>query len=619
MESTLNPFNSKSIKKVALFGMLAAQVIPASAIAGELSPLVVTAGRVAENPANISSDVSVITRDNIEASQATTVADILRTQAGIDVASSGGLGKQTSVFIRGGNSGHTLVLIDGVRVGAVTTGSFDWANLSTADIERIEIVRGAQSSLYGADAMAGVIQIFTRQGTKGIQSQVFAEAGTYGTKSAGVSVQGGTDMGITYAFSADTLATDGFSVAAVGTEADPYKRTTLSGRIGLQAGDADIAISVRNVEGITSLDGFGPVDALDYKSATTQNVSSVKVVYPFSDTFESTLQVSRSTDDAVGTDPVVTSRNNSDFKTTIDQVTWQNHLDLSSVSLLVGLDVHKDNGKSSSSKLDETITQQALFSSFAGHFDVIDVNGSVRYDKNSASSDQTTYKLGTVVHPSNEFSLSANYGTGFKAPTINDLYTPGSGNLNLKPETSKGWDIGMNYRVQTGDLGYHFGVVYFNQQYTDLIAWAPISPGSRTWIPSNINAATTKGTEISAQISYAHGFVRFNWTNLEAIDDTTGLWLARRAQESGNITIGTDLAGLHAEIQQHIVGKRFSDTANKKILDAYQTTDLRLRYAVNDTWSIKFRVENMADTTYEEVSGYAVAGRSTYAGINATF
>jgi len=155
--NTLKPFNMKTLKQTALIGVLASQLMSVSAHADELSPLVVTAGRIAENPANVSADTTVISRDDIETSQATTVADILRTQAGIDVASSGGLGKSTSVFLRGGNSGHTLVLIDGVRVGSVTLGSFDWANLSTADIERIEIVRGAQSSLYGADAMAGVI------------------------------------------------------------------------------------------------------------------------------------------------------------------------------------------------------------------------------------------------------------------------------------------------------------------------------------------------------------------------------------------------------------------------------------------------------------------------------
>ncbi|MDQ7005161.1 MAG: TonB-dependent receptor [Ghiorsea sp.] len=288
---------------------------------------------------------------------------------------------------------------------------------------------------------------------------MFAEAGTYGTKSGGVSVQGGTDSGVTYALTADTLKTDGFSAAASGTEADPYDRTTLSGRVGFQAGDADINLSVRNVEGTTDLDGGFPFgDVLDYTQKTKQNVSSVQVVYPFSDIFESTLQISRSTDDVVGKDPAPFSFNNSDFKTTVDQLTLQNHLDLEAVSVLFGLDVHRDNGKSTSAGFDETMTQQALFASFANSYDMLDVNASVRYDKNSVSDNATTYKLGTVFHANDNFSASANYGTGFKAPSINDLYFPASafsaGNANLKSETSKGWDMGLNYQVEGDDLSY---------------------------------------------------------------------------------------------------------------------------------------------------------------------
>ncbi|MDQ7003219.1 MAG: TonB-dependent receptor [Ghiorsea sp.] len=599
-------------------GILASQLMSVSAQAQDLEPLVVTAGRIAENPANVSADTTVITRDEIEASQATTVADILRTQVGIDVANSGGLGKTTSVFLRGGNSGQTLVLIDGVRVGSVTLGSFNWADLSTVDIERIEIVRGAQSSLYGADAMAGVIQIFTRKGKKGIHTQVFAEAGTYGTKSGGASVQGGTDSGVTYAFTADKLKTDGFSAAASGTEADPYDRTTLSGRVGFQAGDADISLNVRNSTGTTGLDGGFPFgDVLNYTQKTKQNISSVQVVYPFSDTLESTFQISRSVDDSVGTKPTSTS----DFKTTIDQFTWQNHLDLNTASVLFGLDIHKDNGKSSSAGFDKTMTQQALFASFASSFDKVDVNASVRYDKNSVSSNQSTYKLGSVFHATDAFSVSANYGTGFKAPSINDLYTPGSGNLNLKPETSKGWDIGLKYQVQDDELSYDIGVVYFNTQYKDLINWAPAPTVTYPfrWVPSNVDAATSKGTEITASIQHTLGFIRANWTNLKATDDTTGNWLARRAQDSGSITLGTDMSGLHAEVQYQVVGKRFDDAKNKKTLDAYNKTNLRLSYAVNNTWKVKFRAENLQDRVYEEVSGYAVAGKTTYLGVNANF
>ncbi|MDQ6957079.1 MAG: TonB-dependent receptor plug domain-containing protein, partial [Mariprofundaceae bacterium] len=315
---------TKHIKYMACFTLALSQlaVLPVHAEEG-LSPLVVTAGRIAEDPARISSDTTVITREEIVQSQTTSVADILRVQTGIDVAATGGAGKATSVFIRGGNSGHTLVLIDGVRVGSATLGSFDWANLSTADIERIEIVRGAQSSLYGADAMAGVIQIFTRKGEKGTQVRLHTEAGSYGTSSGSMSVTGKTESDVSYALTANGLRTDSVSAAANGKETDPYRQTTLSGRIALPVGDGELELIARSVDGKTSLDGFGPADVLNFTSNTKQTVSSAKLTYPITDMLESSLQLSRSSDEVIGRDPAG-GFNNSDFSTQIDQLTWQN-------------------------------------------------------------------------------------------------------------------------------------------------------------------------------------------------------------------------------------------------------------------------------------------------------
>ncbi|MDQ6993088.1 MAG: TonB-dependent receptor plug domain-containing protein, partial [Mariprofundus sp.] len=202
--------------------------LPAEAVES-LPGLIITADRIGQDQANISADTSVITQKEIEQSQAISVAELLRSQVGIDVASSGGPGKITSVFMRGANSGHTLVLIDGVRVGSATTGSFNWANLSIADIERIEIVRGAQSSLYGADAMGGVIQIFTRKGKPGAQVNIHAEAGSYSTTAGHMNVAGMVEKsGVSYAMTIDTLRTAGISAAAKGTEKDPYNQLTLS-------------------------------------------------------------------------------------------------------------------------------------------------------------------------------------------------------------------------------------------------------------------------------------------------------------------------------------------------------------------------------------------------------
>ena len=587
----------------------------------QLPEMVITADRIAQDEATVSADTSVITRQEIEQSQATSVADVLRSQAGIHVVSSGGAGKATSVFLRGGNSGHTLVLIDGVRVGSATLGSFDWANLSTAGIERIEIVRGAQSSLYGADAMAGVIQIFTRKATDSTKVHVSGEAGAYGTSSGRMSITGKTDAHIGYALTVDGLRTDSVSAAASGKEADPYRQATLSGQLTLPVGDGELALVTRNVDGTTSLDGFGltgPVDALNYSSNTKQTVNSVKLTYPFNDIFESSLQLSRSTDEVTGRDPA-TSFNNSDFRTRIDQLTWNNHMDFDQLSLLAGVDAYRSQGNSGSAGLNNSIAQTAAFAALAWNTDWADINASLRYDQNSVTINKTTYKAGVALHPLDSLKISANYGTGFKAPSLNDLYFPASafsaGNAHLKPESSKGWDVGLSWQLDQASIKSGLSLTWFDQTYRNLIVWQA-SP-TFFYSPANIGRARTQGMEISANASYQHVYLRANWTYLKAQDSTTNTMLPRRAKESGNVIMGTELAGLHAELAWRVTGPRFSATGNKKYMKGYQTTSIRLHYTINERWQLHARVDNAGNSKYEEVAGYGVPGRAWYAGLSA--
>jgi len=587
-----------------------------------LPTLIVTADRVANDAAQISADTTVISRQEIERSQKSIVADLLRQQAGIHVAATGGPGKATSVFIRGGNSGHTLVLIDGVRVGSATLGSFDWGNLSTADIERIEIVRGPQSSLYGADAMGGVIQIFTRKGTTGNRITGHVEAGSYSTASASSSVSGGTENGVTYALSANTLRTDSVSAAAKGSETDPYRQTTVSGRLALPVGEGEMELLARNVDGTTSLDGFGPSDLANFTSDTRQSVMSARISYPLTDYLESTLQLSRSLDEVIGHDPAG-GFNNSDFRTRINQITWQNHLDLDAVSLLVGLDMHQDKGNSGSAGFARSLTQKAGFASAAWHTDWLDLNGSVRYDSNTASSNKTTYKAGLAVHPLGGVKITANYGTGFKAPSINDLFFPASafsgGNPNLRPETSRSWDVGLHYQYQGADNNHAaFDAVWFDQRFRDLIVWQG-PPPSFFFSPVNIGRAHTRGLELSGSVHVGFAYLQGMYTFLNARDSDTNALLPRRARDKGSVTAGIQLVGVNAEISWMAVGPRFSSTGNRKPMKGYRKTDVRVSYAINKQWKLTGRVDNLNNKTYEEVSGYGVLGRAWYGGISGSF
>jgi len=592
-------------------------LMPIQAYAAKaLSPLVVTAGRIAQDPARVSADVTVIDRKQIVQSQQTLVADLLRSQPGIEVAASGGPGKATSVFLRGANSGQTLVLIDGVRVGSATLGSFDWANLATADVQRIEIVRGPQSSLYGADAMGGVIQIFTRKGKGKPHVRVYGEAGTYHTVSGGSSVTGATDFGVSYALTVDSSRTRSVSAAASGSEPDPYRQTTVSGRLGIPVGAGNLDVIVRNVDGKTGLDGGFPFgDVLNFTSDTKQTVSSAKLSYPLGDLLDSSLQVSRSTDEVIDRDPAG-GFNNSDFRTRIDEITWQNHLDWQSLSLLAGLDFHWDRGLSGSARLDNTIIQKAGFAVLSWDGSWADLNASVRNDRNSTTRSKTTYHVGGVLRPMSGLKLTANYGTGFKAPSINNLYFPGFGNKNLRPETSKGWDAGVHYHTNADGVSGGFDAVWFDQRFANLILFQT-APTVFLSEPINLAKARTNGLELSTNMSYGPVYVNANWTFLHAVNSIDGTRLARRAKGSGSIIAGVRMAGVDAEVQVDIVGPRFSSSFNQKPMQGYHKTDIRLSYKVNKIWTVHARVDNLENKKYEEVAGYGVLGQAFYGGVSA--
>jgi len=593
----------------------------------KLEPVVVTASRVAEDAGRVSADVTVIDQEEIEKSQARSVAELLRRQAGIDVASNGGPGKNTSVFIRGANSGHTLVLIDGVRMGSATTGGFDWGTLSTADVERVEIVRGPQSSLYGADAMGGVIQIFTKKGTEATRAEFSGEAGSYGTARGSMQVSGTGEQGIRYALTAEGERTRGISVAANGTEPDGFRNSTVSANVSLPVGDGELQLVARNSDGKTGLDGGFPFgDVLNYTSQTKQTLFSGKLTYPFSDLWESSLQMARSGDESVNRDPAA-ANNNTDITTRMDQLRWQNSVEWKLLSLLAGVDLRYTSGRVlGSTSFDKKISQKGGFASIAWHHELIDANAAVRRDRNSNTSDKTTWRLGLSLLPVKGVKLSGNYGTGFKAPSFNDLYWPASlfasGNSNLRPESSRGWDIGLHYQGEVAGWKGALGATWFQQRFQNLIAWAPlgpVGPFGPTWIPSNVNQAGIKGLELEGRLAYGITYLQANWSWLDARDTLNNTLLPRRARDSGNVLIGVDVAGFNVEANVKIVGPRFSGTGNTSPMAGYHKVDVRTSYAVTDNWKLTARVENAENKHYEEVSGYGVLGRAWYAGLNGSF
>lgn len=598
--------------------------LPVSSVAANetLNPLVVTASRIAEDTGRTSADVTVIDRQQIESSQAATVLDLLRSQAGMDVETSGGPGKSSFLYLRGSSSGQVLVLIDGARVSSTTTGGFDWSSLTTLNIERIEIVRGPQSTLYGSDAMGGVVQIFTRKGSGTPKVELGGEyAGRYGDGSGHASVSGATDSGIHYSLAGEARRSRGFSVAANGTEADHFRFNGFSGRIGMPVGEGEIELTGRFAHSENGLDGGFPFgDVLNFTSSNDQSSYGLKGSYPLNDYWESSLALAQFDEKLVLRDPVNIT-NNADITSRIQRLSWQNSLDFDAFSLLAGFDMNRDKGVNGSQNIDVSRTQKAGFATVGFHHEMIDLHAGLRVDNNDTISNKTTYRVGGAVFPMQGLKLTANYGTGFKLPSINDLYWPASawssGNANLKPEESKGWDVGIAYQRQYESLSVDTSIVWFTQDFTNLISWAETAPWF--WQPSNVGKATTRGLEISTAVKYDIFSLRGNWTILDAKNSTDGTWLNRRSKESGSFTAGISLHGFDGEVQWYVVGPCFAGVGNTSPMAGYQRTDVRLAYRVNNMIRVHLRAENITDEVYEEITGYGVAGRTVYTGLSLTF
>lgn len=594
-----------------------------SVTAGEtLNPLVVTASRIPEDAGRTSADVTVIDRKQIEDSQAASVIELLRGQAGMDVAGNGGPGKSASLFLRGASSGQVLVLIDGVRASSTTTGSFDWGSLSTLNIERIEIVRGPQSTLYGADAMGGVVQIFTRKGTGRPKFELSGEyAGRYRDGSGQAAVSGATESGLYYSLAGEMRRNRSFSVAANGTEPDFYHMNAFSGRIGMPVGAGEIELTARASQAENGLDGGFPFgDVLNFTNRNDQSSYAFKASYPLMERWESSLTLAQFDETTANRDPVNIG-NNADISSRIQKLSWQNSFDFDAVSLLAGFDMHRDKGANAGKNLNVQRTQKAGFATIAYHGELLDMHAGMRMDRNDKSRNKTTWRLGGAAFLVEGLKLSANYATGFKQPSINDLYWPAtafsSGNPGLKPEESRGWDAGVSYQRQYEDLYVDTSITWFTQEFTNLIAWAKTGPSF--WQPSNVGKAVTRGLEFSAAMRYDIFSLRGNWTLLDAKNAIDGTWLNRRARESGSVTAGVLANGFDAEVQWYVVGPRFSDTGNRSGMKGYQRTDIRLAYRVNDMVKLHLRGENITDELYEEIAGYGVAGRTFYTGVSLTF
>ena len=499
-----------SVSPVVAAALLFPTLLPAETVTSE--PVIVTATRTArKRRTKRLASVSVITREDIERTQAKSVAELLTGEAGIDVTVKGGYGKDTSVFMRGTNSGHVLVLIDGVKIGSATLGTPSWQYLPLDQIERIEIVRGPRSSLYGADAIGGVVQIFTRQPTDKFQGRVSAGYGTYGTRdlSAGIS---GAEGDTRYSLSAGHFSTDGIDAKNI-IRRQRRRPRRLPQRIFRRAPYAPFRPRHRDSKLHTlHSQGFTEYDGTPNQTTFNQDATGLRLRLSPHERWQIKLDAGNSRD---YNDNFRNGGFYSTFNTNRYTAAWQNDVTLGKDQLLtLGLDYQDDRiGDVShwpaNTRFRKSAPTAAAFVQHQGRFGNHDLLVSWRQDDNEQFGTNDTGNLAWGYALTPTLRARASYGTAFKAPTFNDLYYPVPGNPNLKPEESESYKAGLRGKTTWGN----WDVRAFQTNVDNLIAWVLV--GSN-YVPQNVDKGAhqgrgSRGRYTPRRLGYACGSSR-SWT-----------------------------------------------------------------------------------------------------------
>ncbi len=576
--------------------------------------IVVTATRTETPVSEIGQSVSVITRGDIERTQAVTATDVLARLPGASVSQSGGFGQPASLFIRGAENAQSLVLIDGVRINdpGDVGGGFDFGSLTVGQFDRIEVVRGSSGVLWGSRAIGGVINLITARPTDQWLVRGQAEYGWRDQKQLGASAAGKLGpVGLT--LGGNWLKGDGYSAfdeRLGGKEKDGFESKSANARAevelvdGLTA-DAGTYWTKANYDydntGADALNLGMKRDTVGYANLRYKGLDgrlTARIGYGLTDT-------RRISDDAVY-GPYTTNGRADRFE---GQVAFA-PLDLASIQ--IGAETEKQNFSDNYGSKDSTSIDSVYGMLTVHPLTGLTLNGGLRYDDNSDFGHKTTFSANGAwaVGSGNEAPiLRASYGEGFKAPSLYQLYTNG-GYRELSPETSKAWDAGVELPFAEGQG--RFTVTYFDRKTKRLIDY-----DYAEWNYYNVGRAWAQGVELGMQVNDWRGFdVNLSYTYLDAENRDTGAQLARRPKNNFYASLDRLIAErfrLGADLR--VGGGRYDDVANQYWLAGHVLVGLRGSVAVNDHLEVYGRVENLFDEHYEVVRTYGTAGRAAYAGI----
>lgn len=574
--------------------------------------VVVTATRQPQRASDVLSRVEIIDRDAIERAGQSSLVDLLRAQPGIRVSTGGGLGANASVFIRGAESRHTLVLIDGMRMGSATTGQPALEAIPLAMIERIEILRGPASALYGSEAIGGVIQIFTRKGVEGFQPEVFAGYGSNSTFNANASLTGGSGR-LRYNLTAGQDETDGFNAKRDPEFWNlPWGNSYHPDRDGFRnrfvSASASVGLRERDEAGVNLYysDGRNWYDSNDFFNSYLDKTLSAYSAYmtnQLADGWTSTLRAGR-TEDKLSNWPDLDSF--SRFDSTQTQFVWQNDVRLPVGSLMAAYEYVRSEVDATT---DFTVTRRtvnALLLGWSARFDAHNLQVNARHDDNSQFGGKTTGLLSYGYQVSKALALQASIGNAFNAPTFNQLYWPdtgfGGGNPNLQPEEALSREVGLRWDDGTHSVEF----TYYNNRVEDMIA---------DWPPANVNRARLEGIEVIYRTRVAGFDLQAGIDLLSAEDEDSGKNLPRRAEQMAFARVDRASGAWNYGVEAKGSGHSYDDAANTVRLGGYGLVDAYAHYRINPEWRVEMRANNVFDRDYEISRGYATDGANVFVGV----
>lgn len=569
--------------------------------------IVVTATRIPTRVNEVIADVTVIDRTAIEQAGPATLPELLARQPGLHVVDNGGRGKNASVFMRGTASSHTLLLVDGVPLGSATTGQPSLHNLPLSQIERIEILRGPASSLYGSDAIGGVIQVFTKRGEGPARVSVYAGIGSHATREAQAGVSGSSGA-LSYNFAATHYTTGGFDLAAdplrfntanfslPNPDDDGYRNTTFSGQLVYRiAKGHELGATVLEGRSRNWFDRGGPtVDA--YNNDRTR-AHGVFLKNRINDVWTSEMRWGTSKDWSESFAP-----GRSLFATTQTQWTWQNDLRLPVGRLLLALE---NTEQSVDSTTNYTVKRREVDSAVFGYQGNVGAHSwqaALRRDDNSQFGAHTTGSLGYGYRFATVWQVRASVGTAFKAPSFNQLYYPNYGNTALKPEKARNREIGLHW----AEGGQHASATVFDNRITDLIEGFPVT---------NTGKARIKG------VSLAYGLLHGAWTFDTGLDlmrptnEITGDRLQRRPAEMLKLAVTYAPGDWKIGGEVNAADRRYDTTTEGRSMHGYGVVNLLASKVLDKDWSLEGRINNLFDRVYENAWAYAVPGREIFVGL----